>query len=124
VSTAREDFLRRYATSPIHVPRLERMLHVYERDDEDDSFARKFITWDRACPDGEAARIVTEIVSATVDASGKVLHLSDDALQGAIRWMADATTYSVPERARVLRDALSSADESVRAEFIKSLESR
>jgi hypothetical protein len=124
MGTAREDFLRRYATSPIHVPRLERLLHAYERDDEDDSFARKFISWDRACPDGEAARIVTEIISAGVDASGNVIRLSDDAMQGAIRWMADATTHSVAERARILRDALSAQDEDARADFIKLLETR
>lgn len=100
------------------------MLHAYERDDEDDSFARKFIGWDRACPDGEAARIVTEIVSASVDASGNVLRLSDDAMQGAIRWMADATTPSVAERARTLRDALSAQDEDARAQFIEMLETR
>lgn len=100
------------------------MLHVYERDADDDSFARRFISWDRACPDAEAARIVTEIVSATTDASGKVLHLNDDAMQGAIRWMADASTPSVAERARILRDALSSADEAARTAFITSLEAR
>ena len=58
---ARDEFLRRYATSPIHVPRLERLLAVYGVDEQDDSFCQRFIGWDRACADGEAARVVTEI---------------------------------------------------------------
>lgn len=119
---ARDDFLRRYATSPIHVPRLERLLHAYETDDDDDAFARKFISWDRACPDGEAARIVSEIISVSLDASGNVVRLSDQALQGAIRWMADATAHPVAQRTRILADALSSPDESVRRQFIEFLE--
>lgn len=123
MGTVRDEFLRRYATSPIHVPRLERLLHAYEDDDEDDTFSRKFIAWDRACPDAEAARIVTEIVSANLDGSGQIVRLSDDALQGAIRWMAVAESHAVGERARILADAISSSDESARRQFIEWLES-
>jgi hypothetical protein len=122
MGTARDEFLRRYATSPIHVPRLERLLHAYEDDDEDDTFARKFISWDLACPDAEAARIVAEIVSAGVDASGRIVRLSDNALKGAIRWMAEAAPHSVAERARILQDAISSPDEAARGRFIAFLE--
>ena len=118
MGNARDDFLRRYATSPIHVPRLERMLHAYESDDDDDTFARNFIDWDRACPDGEAARIVSEIISAGTGA----VRLSDDALKGAIRWMAEATDHPVAERARILGEAISSPDETTRRQFIKFLE--
>ena len=39
----REDFLRRYATSPIHVPRLERLLSAYGDNDEIHAFAETFI---------------------------------------------------------------------------------
>ena len=122
MGNAREDFLRRYATSPIHVPRLERLLHAYENGDDDDTFARKFISWDRACPDGEAARIVSEIISANLDASGNAVRLSDNALQGAIRWMAEATTYPVAERTRILAEAISSRDATARRQFIEFLE--
>jgi hypothetical protein len=122
MGTARDEFLRRYATSPIHIPRLERLLHAYEDDDEDDTFSRKFISWDRACPDAEAARIVTEVVSASPDGSGKIVRLSDNALEGAIRWMAEATSHSVAERARILGAAISSPDESARRQFIDFLE--
>ena len=115
---ARDDFLRRYATSPIHVPRLERLLNVYESEADDDAFARKFIGWDRACRDGEAARIVSEIISATPG----LARLSDDELQGAIRWMAEATMHPVAERARILAEALSSVDNAARAQFIEFLE--
>lgn len=122
MGSARDDFLRRYATTPIHVPRLERLLYAYESDDDDDAFARKFIGWDRACRDGEAARIVSEIISAGLDASGNVVRLSDDALQGAIRWMAEATAHPVAERARILGEAISSPDETRRRQFIEFLE--
>ena len=118
---AREEFLRRYATSPIHVPRLERFLAVYGADGDDDSFCHRFIAWDRASSDGEAARIVTEILSAG-DGSGRIARVSDAAVKGAIRWMGDATWLSVPERARVLRDRLTAADEKAVAEFVTFLE--
>jgi hypothetical protein len=113
--TARDDFLRRYATSPIHIPRLERLLSVYETGDRDDSFATRFIGWDRACPDGEAARIVTEIISTTIDRAGRIVHLSDAAVRGAMRWMAEASWLPVADRTAELRDALSPGDEDARA---------
>jgi hypothetical protein len=122
MGTARDEFLRRYATSPIHVPRLERLLREYEDDDEGDTFSRKFIEWDRACRDAEAARIVTEVISATVDGSRRVVRLSDNALQGAIRWMAEAASHPVAERARILGAAISSPDDSARRQFIEFLE--
>jgi hypothetical protein len=118
MGNARDDFLRRYATSPMHVPRLERMLQAYESADDDDSFARNFIDWDRACPDAEAARIVSEIISAGTGAA----RLSDDAVKGAIRWMAEATDHPVAERARILGEAISSPDETTRRHFIEFLE--
>ena len=108
MTTARDDFLRRYATSPIHVPRLERLLAVYGSGEEDDPFCLQFIAWDRACPDGEAARIVTEILSAG-DAGGRITKYSDDVIRGAIRWMSDLASVPVAERARVLRDRLSAS---------------
>ena len=109
VNTARDEFLRRYATSPIHVPRLERLLAVYGSGEEDDPFCSRFIDWDRACPDGEAARIVTEILSAG-DASGRIARYSDDVIRGAIRWMSELTSRPVAERARVLRDRLNESN--------------
>jgi hypothetical protein len=124
VSTAREDFLRRYATSPIHVPRLERLLAVYETDDEDDAFARRFIGWDRASSDAEAARIVTEVISTIVDRTGRIVRLSDEAVQGAIRWIAEATSPALAERARMLGEGLSSNDDVVRRRFVQFLETQ
>ena len=73
---ARDDFLRRYATSPIHVPRLERLLDAYGVDGQDEAFALRFIEWDRACADADAARIVTEIVSASAGEAGRPVRLS------------------------------------------------
>jgi hypothetical protein len=110
--TARDDFLRRYATSPIHVPRLERLLAVYGTGGEDDAFCRRFIAWDRACPDAEAARIVTEILSAG-DAAGAIPRFSDAAVRGAIRWMSDLTSLPAAERAHALRTRLTSSDAAV-----------
>jgi hypothetical protein len=115
--TARDEFLRRYATSPIHVPRLERLLAVYGDDAVGDSFCSRFIEWDRACPDAEAARIVSEILS-TGDQVGGIRRISDDAVKGAIRWMSGVTALPVGERARVLREGLSAASEPARAEFV------
>lgn len=115
--TARDEFLRRYATSPLHVPRLERLLAAYGDDGDDDSFCSRFIAWDRACPDGEAARIVTEILSAG-DRAGGVTRLSDDAVRGAIRWVSEVTSLPVWERARILRAGLAAAGEAAVAEFV------
>jgi hypothetical protein len=103
----REHFLRRYATSPIHVPRLERLLEAYGADDSPEAFACRFIAWDRACTDAEAARIVTEILSVSVDDTGRVVRVPDDQVQAAIRWMAETTSLSVAERARALAEDLS-----------------
>jgi len=106
-----EDFLRLYATSPIHVTRLERLLVAYGNDDDErDAFARRFISWDRDCPHPEAARVVSEILAMCVDRSGKIVRLSDDVVEASIRWTAEETSLSLPERAGRLRDALSSSD--------------
>lgn len=118
---ARDEFLRRYATSPIHVPRLERFLAVYDGDGQTHSFCRRFIAWDQAAADGEAARIVTEILSAG-DASGRITRLSDAAVQGAIRWMSDASWLPVPHRAQLLRERLAQTDEPAQTEFVAFLE--
>jgi hypothetical protein len=122
MATARDDFLRRYATSPIHVPRLERLLSAYGDTEEDASFSRRFMAWDRACRDVEAARIVTEILAVNLDASGRIERLSDDTLTGAIRWMAEATTHAVADRAKLLAEGLSCRDAAARATFIAFLE--
>jgi hypothetical protein len=119
VNTARDEFLRRYATSPIHVPRLERLLAVYGSGEEDDAFCSRFIDWDRACRDGEAARIVTEILSAG-DSGGRIPRYSEKVIRGAIRWMSDLTSLPVAERARVLRDRLNVPD-AVAAGFLEFL---
>ena len=111
VGAAQEDFLRLYATSPIHVTRLERLLVVYgDDDDERDEFARRFIAWDRACPDPEAARIVAEIIATCTDESGRIARLSDQIVQASIRWLAEEKSIPVAERAGRLRDALMSGD--------------
>ena len=125
MTTARDDFLRRYATSPIHVPRLERLLAVYGSGEENDPFCSRFITWDRECPDGEAARIVTEILSAG-DPAGRIPKFGEDVIRGAIRWMSDSTSLSVAERARVLRDGLNASDDAGAGfvQFLASLHKR
>jgi hypothetical protein len=104
-----DDFLRRYATSPIHVPRLERLLLVYSDGGADDAFASRFIEWDRACPDGEAARIVSEILCDAIDDNGRMRRLSDAAVKGAIQWIARGHG-TVSDRVTRLRDVLCSPD--------------
>jgi hypothetical protein len=121
MSAARDEFFRRYATSPIHVPRLERLLSVYEVEEEDD-FCRSFIAWDRACRDSEAARIVAEILCVTVDRAGGILRLSDAAVRGAIRWMANATWLAPADRLAILRDLVQSRDDALRGRAIEFLE--
>jgi hypothetical protein len=118
VSAAREAFLRRYATSPIHVPRLERLLSVYE--DESDAFAALFIEWDRDCPDPEAARIVAEILSAG-DAAGRIVRLSGESVRAAIRWMSMPSILTVAERADRLRSVLRTSEPSEAAAAIAGL---
>jgi hypothetical protein len=120
VNTARDEFLRRYATSPIHVPRLERLLAVYGSGEEDDAFCHRFIAWDRACADAEAARIVTEILSAG-DGTGRIPRFSEDAVRGAIRWMSALTSLPVSERAFALRARLTASDGAAVAGFVEFL---
>ena len=103
----RDEFFRRYATSPMHVPRLERLLAAYDTG-ESDVFAATFIGWDRECSDVEAARIVTELLAVFVDETGALVRLSDDAVRGAVRWMARSAALSSTERADALRTLLSS----------------
>ena len=117
---ARDEFLRRYATSPIHVPRLERFLAVYGDDGDDEAFCGRFIAWDRASRDCEAARIVAEILSAG-DSCGRITRLSDEAVKGAIRWMSDVTSLPVSLRARCLSEGLNSGDGEVAAGFVEFL---
>jgi hypothetical protein len=120
VGAARDEFLRRYATSPIHVTRLERLLDAYGDDDE--AFVGRFLDWDRACADGEAARIVAEIISAGGGEFGRISRASDDTVKSAIRWMAEATSLTVAERARLLGEAFASADPGAVERLIAFLE--
>ena len=106
MSAAREAFLRRYATSPIHVARLERLLDAYGGDRSEETFARKVIDWDRACVDAEATRIVLEILSVTVDAAGRVRRFGDEVVQQSIQWMATHGDLSAADRAERLRAQL------------------
>jgi hypothetical protein len=91
----------------MHVPRLERFLAAYDTG-EPDVFAATFIGWDRECSDAEAARIVTELLAVFVDEKGTLVRLSDDAVRGAVRWMARSAALSSTDRARALRTLLSS----------------
>lgn len=101
-----EAFLRRYATSPIHVPRLERLLTTYGPAGSEAVFADAFIAWDDACGDGEAARIVTEVISQVVDTDGSLIRLTDDTVRGAIAWIAEAEGTDRDERAAALKAIL------------------
>ena len=78
-----DEFLRRFAASPIHVPPLERVLAVYGQPSQD-AFAATVIGWDRAAAHPEAARIALELLVAHVDADGVLMRLSDDAVGRAI----------------------------------------
>ena len=106
----REDFLRRYATSPIHVPRFERLLAIYGETDGEDAFAATFIAWDRACPDVEAARIVAELLASFKDESGALVRLSDDAVRGALRLMAETSSVAPDARMRAMRTFFAATD--------------
>jgi hypothetical protein len=117
----REEFLRRYATSPIHVPRLERLLAAYG-DGDPDAFAAAFIEWDRDCADPEAARIATELLALFVDDDGRVVRLTDDAVRGAVNLIAQPGAHARLERATVLRDLLSSTTPDAVAHATRFLE--
>ena len=106
MSALQEEFLRRYATSPIHVPRLERMLAAYGPHRSEDAFAEAFLGWDTACGDADAARIVTEVVSQVTNAKGQLIRLTDDAVRGAIAWVAETQGTERVERVAALRDIL------------------
>lgn len=104
MSVRYEAFLRRYATSPIHVPRLERLLATYAPGglDAQEAFAAMFIAWDDACGDGDAARIVTEVISQVSDGNGRLIRLTDEAVRGAITWIADSHGSERVHRATAL----------------------
>jgi hypothetical protein len=106
MSVVQETFLRRYATSPIHVPRLERLLATYGQAGTGEEFAGRFIGWDDACQDGEAARIVTEVISQLAGSDGRLIRLTDAAVHGAIRWLADGPEVDRAERVATLRSTL------------------
>ncbi len=106
----REDFLRRYATSPIHVPRLERLLAAYGDNDEIHAFAETFIAWDRTGPSVEAARVVAELLASFQDESGALVRLSDDAVRGALRLMAEASSVAPDARVRAMRTFFAATD--------------
>lgn len=107
MSATRHEFIRRYATSPIHVARLERVLAAYATDGDADAFAAAFLAWDRAAADADAARVVSEVLSTLVGPDGRVVRLTDQAIRGAIAWMAAAPPGTRDERAAALQGILS-----------------
>lgn len=118
-----EEFLRRYATSPMHVPRLQRLLDAYGNGDPD-AFAAAFIEWDRECADAEAARVTTELLAVFVDDQGRLVRLSDRSVRGAVKWMAQAGLSARLERAQALRELLSSATSDAVAHATRYLEAK
>jgi hypothetical protein len=78
-----DEFLRRYATSPMHVPRLERLLTLYGGNTPE-AFAANFIAWDRACGHADAARIASELLSVHADAAGALIRVSDEVIRDAL----------------------------------------
>lgn len=106
VSVIQHEFLRRYATSPMHVPRQERLLEAYGASHTADAFASAFMAWDRACGDHEAARIVTEVLSTLVDEGGRLRRLTPQAVKGAIAWVAASAAQERTERVEALSTLL------------------
>lgn len=106
MSVVQHEFLRRYAASPMHVPRLERMLDTYGGPDGVDGFAAAFIDWDRACGDSDAARIVTEAISTLLDERGRLIKLTPEAVRGAIAWIAASSGALRMERVEALSTIL------------------
>lgn len=106
MSAARHEFVRRYATSPIHVARLERLLSTYGPDGAEEAFAATFIEWDHASGDSEAARIVSEVLSTLHGRDGRLLRLTSDAVRGAIKWVAAVDPDGRAARAEALRGIL------------------
>lgn len=106
MSVIQHEFLRRYAASPMHVPRLERLLDTYGRPDAVDAFAEAFIGWDSACGDSDAARIVTEVISTLVDERGRLIRLTPESVRGAIAWIAASSGDLRTERVQALSTIL------------------
>lgn len=115
MSVIQHEFLRRYAASPMHVPRLERLLDTYGGPDAQDAFAKAFMDWDRDCGDGDAARIVTEAISTLFDGSGRLVRLTPEAVKGAIAWIADAPGDARTERAHALSTILTEVSHAERS---------
>ena len=109
MSTVQHEFLRRYATSPIHVPRLERLLAVYAPPETRDQFAQTYMQWDRACGDAEAARIVAELLAVLVDGQGAMIRFNSAAIMAAIEFVARGSSDEQVARAQLLRTILSEA---------------
>ena len=57
-----DEFLRRFAASPIHVPQLERVLEAYGGASPE-TLADAFLEWDRDAAHPEATRIALELLA-------------------------------------------------------------
>ncbi len=88
--SAIDEFYRRYAASPIHVPQLERLLAAYG-DPSPEAFAARFIEWDRQAEHPEAARLITEILTSELIGSGSMRSASDEQVREAVTTLPAAT---------------------------------
>lgn len=88
--SAIDEFYRRYAASPIHVPPLERVLAAYG-EPSPEAFAERFIEWDRAAEHPEAARLMTELLTADLQRDGAMRRFSDERLCAAITTLPAGT---------------------------------
>lgn len=88
--SAIDEFYRRYAASPLHVPQLERLLVAYG-DPSPEAFAARFIAWDREAEHPEAARLITEILTSELRGEGSPRYASDEQLRTAITTLPAAT---------------------------------
>lgn len=77
-----DEFLRRFAASPMHVLQFERLLDSLEGTTPE-AFAASVIAWDREAPHPEAARIALEVLVEGLQ-EGRAPSLSLEAFGAAI----------------------------------------
>jgi len=62
---------------------LNRLMKAYAPDMDDVAFAEKLVKWDHAFGDPDALRAAVRALADLKDGAGKLIRLSDDAVEGA-----------------------------------------
>jgi hypothetical protein len=121
-----ERLMTRVVKEDEDLERLNRVVKRYSEELMDTAWVEKMARWDEVYQDADAVRGAIRSLDEFKDAAGNLIRLSDEATEGAVKFMAKAGSHlSAAEREALLKQVMKSppADVERMLAFVKNAES-